>query len=88
MRGPRARVPGPPSTLRPRSSACALLDGGSVAPRVRRLLEDEPAASGRARLVAAWALLLALPAALLLFSHEPSVLRAVQQATEVVVQAR
>ena len=68
--------------------ARALLDGGSVAPRVRRLLEDEPAASGRARLVAAWALLLALPAALLLFSHEPSVLRAVQQATEVVVQAR
>ena len=68
--------------------ARALLDGGSVAPRVKRLLEEDPAPTGRPRLAVAWALLLALPAALLLSSHEPSVLRTVQQAAEILVQAR
>jgi beta-lactamase regulating signal transducer with metallopeptidase domain len=68
--------------------ARALLDGGSVAPRVQRLLEEDAAPVGRARLLAAWAVLLAVPAALLLFSSEPSVLRTVQQATELLVQAR
>jgi hypothetical protein len=68
--------------------ARALLDGGSVAPRVRRLLEDEPAATGHARLIAAWLLLASLPVAVLLASREPSVLRTVQRAAEVLVQAR
>jgi Zn-dependent protease with chaperone function len=68
--------------------ARALLDGGNVAPRVERLLEEDPAPTGRARLLAAWAVLLAVPLALLLSSQEPSVLRAVHQATELLVQAR
>jgi Zn-dependent protease with chaperone function len=68
--------------------ARALLDGGSVAPRVQRLLEEEPAPAGRARVLAAWLLLASLPVAVVLASREPSVLRTVQQAAEVLVQAR
>jgi Zn-dependent protease with chaperone function len=68
--------------------ARALLDDTSVAPRVQRLLEDEPASTGRGRIVAAWAVLLALPLALVLSAYEPSVLRTVQQAAEILVQAR
>ena len=68
--------------------ARSLLDDGGVAPRVRRLLEDEAESTGRARLLAAWAVLLAVPVALLLSSHEPSVLKTVHHAAELLVQAR
>jgi Zn-dependent protease with chaperone function len=68
--------------------ARALLDGGSVAPRVQRLLEEEPAPARRARVLTAWAFLLSLPVALLVASREPSFLRTVQHAAEVLVQAR
>jgi len=68
--------------------ARALLDGASVAPRVERLLEAGPAPRGRARLALAWAALLALPVAVLLASEQPSVLRGVHQAAELVVHAR
>ena len=68
--------------------ARALLDGGSVAPRVERLLHDEAAAPATGRTVAVWAVLLALPAALLVAAHDPTVLRAVQQVAETLVQAR
>jgi Zn-dependent protease with chaperone function len=68
--------------------APALLDGGSVAPRVERLLSNEPEAGGRGRLLAAWALVLALPAAILAVSRDPSVLSAVHRAAETLVQSR
>ena len=68
--------------------ARALLDGGSIAPRVERLLSDEAAAGSRARLLAAWALVLALPAAFLAASRDPSVLAAVHRVAETLVQAR
>jgi hypothetical protein len=68
--------------------ARALLDDASVAPRVERLLEEGPAPAGRARLLAAWTVLLAVPAALLVSSYEPDVLRAVHQAAEILVKAR
>jgi len=68
--------------------ARALLDGGSVAPRVRRLLSDEAGARGRGRTLAVWAVVLALPLALLVASRDTSVLETVQQAAEVLVKAR
>jgi beta-lactamase regulating signal transducer with metallopeptidase domain len=68
--------------------APALLDGGGVAPRVERLLTDEPQAGGRGRLFAAWALVLALPAAFLAVARDPSVLSAVHRLAETLVQAR
>jgi hypothetical protein len=68
--------------------ARALLDGAGVASRVQWLLEDEAKARGTGRLLLAWALLLALPAALLFASREPSVLRSVHQVAEALVQAR
>ena len=68
--------------------ARALLDGASVAPRVERLLESDPAPSGRARLALAWAILLAVPLALIVASENPSVLRGVHQAAELAVHAR
>ena len=68
--------------------ARALLDGGSVAPRVERLLSDDADADSRARLLAAWALVLALPAAFLAASRTPSVLAAVHRVAETLVQAR
>ena len=69
--------------------ARALLDGGSVAPRVERLLEEDPAPAGRAaRLLVAWTVLFAVPVALIVSSYEPAVLRIVHQAAELLVQAR
>jgi Zn-dependent protease with chaperone function len=68
--------------------ARALLDGGSVAPRVERLLEEDAASASRARLLLAWTVLLAVPVALVASSHEPSVLKTVQQVAELLVQAR
>lgn len=68
--------------------ARALLDDGSVAPRVQRLLDEEPSAHSRARVLAAWTVLLAVPVALLLAADAPSVLKTVQHAAEVLVQAR
>jgi Zn-dependent protease with chaperone function len=68
--------------------APALLDGGSVAPRVERLLSAETEGRGSRRLLAAWALVLALPVAMLLAARELSVLQNVQKASEFLVKAR
>jgi len=68
--------------------ARALLDGASVAPRVQRLLSDETDVPASLRMLAVWACVLAVPAAVLAASLEPSVLRIVQQAAETLVQAR
>jgi Zn-dependent protease with chaperone function len=68
--------------------ARALFDGESVAPRVRRLLSEEAALPASGRTLAVWAALLALPAAVLVASLEPSVLRIVQHVAEALVQAR
>jgi Zn-dependent protease with chaperone function len=68
--------------------ARALLDGGSVAPRVERLLSDEREAHGSRRLLAAWALVLALPVAVVLAARDVSVLQTVQRASEFLVKAR
>jgi Zn-dependent protease with chaperone function len=68
--------------------ARALFDGESVAPRVRRLLSEEAAAPASGRAVAVWTALLALPAALLVASFDPSVLRVVHHVAETFVQAR
>lgn len=68
--------------------ARALLDGGSVAPRVERLLSDDDAAGGGGRQLLAWGLVLALPAALLALSRDPSFLAAVHRTAELLVQAR
>lgn len=68
--------------------ARALLDGGSVAPRVERLLSNDAAARATGRMLAVWAVLLALPLVLLAASRDASVLKTVQQAAEVLVKAR
>jgi Zn-dependent protease with chaperone function len=68
--------------------ARALLDGGSVAPRVERLLSDEADTSATARTLAVWATLIAVPAALLVASRDPWVLQAVHRVAEALVQAR
>ena len=68
--------------------ARALFDGASVAPRVERLLSDETAAPTTARMVVAWAIVLAVPAALLAASLDPWVLGIVHRAAEALVQAR
>jgi len=68
--------------------ARALLDGASVAPRVERLLNDEVDRPTRGRTLAVWACVLAVPAALLAASLDPSILRIVHQAAEALVKAR
>jgi Zn-dependent protease with chaperone function len=68
--------------------ARALFDGASVAPRVERLLSDEADAPATGRILAVWACVLAVPAALLAASLDPSFLQLVQHAAEALVQAR